>query len=341
MITNEQINEIKQYLRNSENPLIFFDDDTDGLSAYLLLRRYMNKGKGVILKTAPILNLENIRKVKENNPDLIIVLDIAIVEQEFIDSVNVPIIWLDHHPALKRENVHYYNPRVNDENDARCTTYWCYKITNKDFWIAMVGIVSDWYLPEFKDRFAEEYPELLDKDVKDVGKAYFDSRLGELIKVFYFLLKGKSNDVNKNIAVLNRVENPNEILEQTTSRGKFLFNYAEKIKKYYDVMLKEALDKKTKGKLYVYIYSNRKHSFTNMLSTELSYRLDNEVIILGRQTGDRVKFSIRSKRINIQKILEKALVDADGYGGGHEKACGGNVSVDSFSKLVEVFRRSI
>ena len=55
MIPESQLKEIKVALDKSENPLILFDDDPDGICSYLLLKRYMDKGKGVVVKSSPKL----------------------------------------------------------------------------------------------------------------------------------------------------------------------------------------------------------------------------------------------------------------------------------------------
>ena len=92
MLTKKQINDIREELNSCKNPLFFFHDDPDGLCSFLLLYRFINEGKGVIVKAAPRLDDKFLRKVEEYAPDKIFVLDIAIVEQSFIDNAKVPVI---------------------------------------------------------------------------------------------------------------------------------------------------------------------------------------------------------------------------------------------------------
>ena len=47
MLTSKQIKEIRKALEEATNPLFFFDDDQDGIAAYLLLKRKYKKGKGI------------------------------------------------------------------------------------------------------------------------------------------------------------------------------------------------------------------------------------------------------------------------------------------------------
>ena len=40
MLTDAQIQEIRGFLEKAENPLFLFDDDPDGLTSYLLLKKH-------------------------------------------------------------------------------------------------------------------------------------------------------------------------------------------------------------------------------------------------------------------------------------------------------------
>jgi len=49
MINKEEINEIKNQLESSQNPLFLFDNDADGLCSFLILKRCINRGHGVTI----------------------------------------------------------------------------------------------------------------------------------------------------------------------------------------------------------------------------------------------------------------------------------------------------
>ncbi|MDP2908070.1 MAG: hypothetical protein Q8O03_09140, partial [Nanoarchaeota archaeon] len=114
MITEKQISEIKGFLDKSENPLFFFDDDADGLCSYLLFKRYVNRGKGVVIKSSPVLDVSFLRKVEEYSPDIVFILDKPMISEDFIEGVHVPIVWVDHHNPVDVKGVRYYNPKVNN-----------------------------------------------------------------------------------------------------------------------------------------------------------------------------------------------------------------------------------
>ena len=86
------LSKIRSYLQKSENPLIIFDDDPDGLCSFLLIKRHFNKAEGYVLKGSPYVTPELASKIKNFYPDLILILDLPVLAQEFVDKVNVPII---------------------------------------------------------------------------------------------------------------------------------------------------------------------------------------------------------------------------------------------------------
>ena len=191
-ILESELEEIRGYLEKSENPLVFFDDDHDGLSSFLLIKKNYDKCTGVVVKGGMKDNEIYFRKIEEFKPDCILVLDRAEISQELIDSVNVPLIWIDHHPVLDRKGARYFNPRIHDNKDGRPVSYWCYKLVKNNAWISMVGSIGDYFVPEFIEEF--EYKDLFENK-RDVEAILFDSKFGLLIKIFNFLLKGSTTEV--------------------------------------------------------------------------------------------------------------------------------------------------
>ena len=97
--------EIRKLLDESENPLFLYDDDPDGLCSYLLLRKYLGRGKGMVVKTAHFVNSSLIKVVRTYSPDKIFILDVAKVSQDFVDKINIPIIWIDHHDLIDLKGI--------------------------------------------------------------------------------------------------------------------------------------------------------------------------------------------------------------------------------------------
>ena len=342
-LSREQIKQIRDHLDNCKNPLFFFDDDQDGLCSFLQLYRYKKEGKGIIVKTHPKLGTVFVRKVEEYQPDAIFILDVAIVEQEFLDEMKVPVVWIDHHGPFERNNVKYFNPRVSNWEDNHPTSFMCHQIVESDMWIATIGCVADWFIPPFINEFKKEFTYLIENQYEFPGDLIYNSKLGHLIRIFSFVLKGKTDDVMKSIKVLTRIKSPYEILNQETAQGKFIYKRYEQVNKLYEPLLKDVLEtaEKTKDKLVVFAYKDDKSSFTSDLSNEAIYRFPDKVILIAREKNNEMKCSLRSSKIILPPLVEKALVGLEGYGGGHEHACGLNVKSHHFEEFVKRFREMI
>jgi len=342
MLPPNQLKQIRKELEEHKRPLIFFHDDPDGLASFLLFYRFVGDGKGVVVKSYPDLGPEFLRKVDEYQPDIVFVLDKPTISQDFIDGINVKVVVIDHHPIVEKYyNCDYYNPRLINPDDNVPTSQICYEVVKQNIWIAMTGIVGDWSLSDFLPEFRKKYPCLLPEKIKKPEEALYNSKLGELVRVFSFILKGKSSEVMNCVKILTRIKQPEEILEQKTAQGKYVYRRYEKVNKQYQELLKEALREGTKDKgILMFIYKN-KNSFTSDLSNEFIYKFPEKVILIGREKSGEIKCSVRSSKIILPSIIEKALKGIDGYGGGHEHACGVCVKKKDFKRFLEKLKNLV
>ncbi|MEW6063135.1 MAG: DHHA1 domain-containing protein [Nanoarchaeota archaeon] len=325
MLTETELKEIRSSIKKAKNIVVIFDGDADGLCSYLTLKKVMKCSYGIAAKSSPILKEEiYINKIKEINPDLVVILDKPIVAQEFIDKINARVIWIDHHLPLKRKNVQYYNPRIRDISDNTSVSYLCYKTAKKGLWVAAIGVIGDFQYSNIFKSVEKKYG--LVGNTKDPGKILFKTKLGMLARIYSFMLKGRNKDVRKYISLLEKIEDPREILEQSTENGKLIFERFKEIYKEYKLLLDDALKHKTKEEVLSYVYLDKKMSFTGELSNELIYRFPSKMIIAGRIKNNRVRLSIRSNKHNLLGIVEEAVSGLDGYGGGHEHACGAYIA---------------
>ena len=349
-----QIQQLRDHLDNCKRPLFFFDDDQDGLCSFLQLYRYKKEGKGIIVKTTPKLGTFFVGKVQEYDPDKVFILDLAVVEQDFLDEMKVPVIWIDHHGPFERSNVKYFNPRISNWEDNHPTSYMCHQIVESEskasdaehrmyLWIATVGCVADWFIPSFINEFKKEFADLIENPYKVPGDVIYNSKLGHLIRIFSFILKGKTNDVMKCIKILTRIESPYEILNQETAQGKFIYKRYEQVNKLYEPLLDDVLKtaEKTEDKLVIFTYKDDRSSFTSDLSNEAIYRFPDKVILIGREKNDEMKCSLRSSKTILPILIEKALIGLEGYGGGHEHACGLNIKTADFDEFLRRFKEMI
>ena len=77
MIPAAQIKKLREALETSARPLIFFDDDPDGLCSFLQFYKLNPESYGVVYKRAGPLDETFLNKVEEVQPDAIFILDIA------------------------------------------------------------------------------------------------------------------------------------------------------------------------------------------------------------------------------------------------------------------------
>ena len=342
-LSSDQINQLREHLDECKRPLFFFDDDQDGLCSFLQLYRYKKEGKGIIVKTTPKLGTVFVGKVQEYQPDKIFILDLAVVEQDFLDEMKVPVVWIDHHGPFERNNVKYFNPRVSNWEDNHPTSYMCHQIVEQDLWIATLGCIADWFIPPFLDSFKKEFPDLIEKEQKTPGDILYNSKLGHMVRIFSFILKGKTTDVMKSIKVLTRIGTPYEILSQETAQGKFIYKRFQEVNKMYEPLVENVLStaEKTGGKLVIFKYKDDKTSFTSDLSNEAIYRHPDKIILIAREKNDEMKCSLRSSKTILPPLVEKCLVGLEGYGGGHEMACGLNIKTHHFEEFVKRFKGMI
>src|SRR3989344_3752846 len=341
MLTPSQITLLRKELKNSQRPLFFYDDDPDGLCSFLLLYRINREGMGVVVKSLPIIDMSFFGKVESYSPDKVFILDVPGVQQEFIDKAKRPIFWIDHHKPLNLKKIKYYNPRKKDPDIYIPTSRMAYQINANDdeLWIAAVGCLADYYVPDFLDRFIEKYPKLLSAK-EELPVMLYQRPIGRLIRIFSFLLKGDNKIVYQNVKILTRIKSPDEIIEQTTPQGKLLYHTFERLNNKYEKILNEAKKSAGKGKILLFEYSEQDSSFTSDLANELSSLYPDKIIIIAREKSGEMKCSLRA-RINIAEKLAKALQGVEGYGGGHPNACGAVVKKKDWEQFLKNLKNEV
>ena len=340
MLTPKQVKYLREELATAKNPIFFYDADGDGLASFLLLYRMHREGKGIAIRTSHDLDKLFLRKIQELQPDKVFILDIPLVPHKFFDKVKVPTFWIDHHNPQNPKNCKYYNPRIKNANAYIPTSRMCWQISTRkeDLWIATAGSLADYAMPSFINSFIKQYPQLLKKKY-DLAKTIFKNPVGELVKLFFFLQKGQTNEVRKSIKILSRINSPQEIFEEQTSQGKFLNRRFVNINKAYLELLKDAKKQVTRSKLVLFYYAENKMSFTANLANELAGTYPKKCILITRKKDDLMKCSLRGK--NVIEPLQQALQDVMGRGGGHPDACGAVINVQDWDRFLEQFKVAI
>ena len=340
MLTQKQIKEIKEHLDKAQNPVFFFDNDGDGLCSFLLLQRYIKRGRGVSIKSFPALTLDYFKKVKELNADYIFILDKAEVSKEFFKEVkqtNIPVVWIDHHTINKKnipKFVNYYNPIFNKSKSNEPISVLCYQITNKkdDLWLAVVGSISDSFLPDFYFDFKKTYPDL-SIDSKNTLEIYYNSQIGKIGQIFNSALKDKTTNVINMLRFLMKVKTPYEVLEETQKNYTMHKRFNEIDKKYQRLLEKAKEVAENSDKIIFFQYSGDL-SISSDLSNGLRYLFPEKTIVVAYLTGVKANISARGK--NIREMVLKAIKGFDqATGGGHEKAVGARIRIEDLEKFKE------
>ena len=339
MLNEKQINEIKEHLEKAQNPLFFFDNDNDGLASFLLLRRFIDRGKGVIIRSFPDLNSSYYKKVTELKPDYIFILDKPLVSRDFLEKVhsdNIPVVWIDHHQVEKQEKIEgvdYYNPYFENKT-SEPVSYLCYKIVNKksDIWLALIGNISDCYLPDFYPEFEKIYPDLGKKNPKSAFDLLYNSEIGRISRILDYSLKDTTTNVVNMLKFMNLVKGPMDILEENSKTKQILKRYSE-INGSYQKLMEKARGEV--GEKLIYFQYGGNLSLSSNLSNQLIYEFPDKVVVVVYIKGDVANISIRGKG-NIRKLT---LIAIDGIiwatGGGHEGATGAKMSVSDLPKFKE------
>ncbi len=95
--------------------------------------------------------------------------------------------------------------------------------------------------------------------------------------------------------------------------------------------------------MYVFDKSELKEdSLTGTVATMLNSKLESEVIIVGYDTGEDIKFSIRSKSIDVGMLTRTfCSKHKNCYGNGHTNAAGGIMPKTTFYIFVEYVKKKI
>lgn len=337
----KDVSEVRELLNASQNPLFFFDNDPDGLASFLLLRRYINTGKGVVIKSFPELNASYVRKLHEFKPDYVFVLDKPLIDPLFIEAtkqLGMKLVWIDHHPPQEIDDeICYFNPLLNKPGTNEPVAYWCYQIAGKkeDLWISLIGCVGDWFLPEFYREFYEKYPDISSDKVQNAAGVLYNTQIGKLAKILSFALKDKTTNVIKMLKLLIQIKSPYELLEEN-SKTKSIYNRFNQINRKYTKLLERA-KALSSGKIIFFQYGGDL-SISGELANELFYLFPNKIICVVYLKGNEATASFRAN-INIREKVAEAMRDIGGRSGGHKNACAAKLSVTDLPKLKENLER--
>jgi single-stranded DNA-specific DHH superfamily exonuclease len=346
MFTKKQVEEIKEHLHKAQNPLFLFDNDQDGLCSFLLLQRYLGRGKGVPIKSFPSLLPDYFRKIEELKADYIFILDKPVVSEEFfekVEQINLPVVWIDHHLINKEDIpsfVNYYNPLFNKKPTNEPVTALCYQISGKkeDLWLAVIGCISDGFVPDFYSDFEKKYSDLSLKSDKAFD-IFYKSQIGRIARMFGFALKDRITNVIIMLRFLMKVSTPYAILEEN-SKNHLMHNRFRQVGTKYQKLLKKAIAIGKKQEKMLFFQYGGDLSISADLANELHYLFPEKIIVVIYVKGIKANISMRNK--NVRDLLSKAIGGLeDARGGGHENAVGGQIRIEDLEKFRENLEKLI
>ncbi|MDA3855404.1 MAG: DHH family phosphoesterase [Candidatus Woesearchaeota archaeon] len=108
MSLKEKIEEFRNEIKKSKNPIMFYDTDTDGVTSYLQLKNKFKKITGFPMPKEYIVQ-EKIAKNITSTNDLIIIFDVPLLSETFIKMTNgKKILWADHHITENKKHAKKY-----------------------------------------------------------------------------------------------------------------------------------------------------------------------------------------------------------------------------------------
>ncbi len=346
MLTKKQLSEIREHLEKAQNPIFLFDNDVDGLTSYVLLRRFIGRGKGVAVKSHPYIDVGYAKRVQELNGDYVFVLDRHSLGKEFVNEISllqIPIVWIDHHDVVVEKYdynmLHSFNPARGKKKSSEPTTYLCYSATKRkeDIWLVLIGCIADHYLPDIVDDFVENYSILWGKDIKEPFQALYTTGIGRFARAISFGMKDSISHVVQLQNFLITCKTPYDIGQELESNSAFGTKYRDILKKY-NVLLEDA---KTvaDGKIVFYNYSGQL-SISSDLSNELSYLFPKHYICVSYSAGVMTNISLRGN--NVQKILAEILpLFEKATGGGHRDAVGARINTENLQQFREELEKRV
>lgn len=335
--------EIREHLEKAQNPVFYYDNDPDGMCSYVLLRRFIDRGKGVAVRSHPDVDERYAKKAQELNADYVFVLDRPVLGEKFVSEIRnlgLPLVWIDHHdmPEEVYDDVFTYNPTKTSSSQKwkkseEPVSYWCYRIGNRkeDVWIALMGCIADHHLPDFVSDFKEQWSELWGKNVKEPFDAYYGTEIGRLGQVLAFGLKDSVSHVVQLQNYLIQCRSPNDMLGEIDSYKPFSKKYKE-IKKKYDPLIERAKEH-AEGKVLFFGYGGDL-SMSAEIANELCYLYPDKTVVVAYSSGPITNISLRGD--NVKGILDEVIGGFEhASGGGHRDAVGARIHTKDLERFKE------
>jgi single-stranded DNA-specific DHH superfamily exonuclease len=337
MLSQNQLEEIRSHLEASQNPLFFYDNDVDGLCAFLILQRSIQRGKGIAIKSFPDLKEQYVKKVEELNPDAVFILDKAELSKEFAEQVEekgIPIIWIDHHETKTDTEIINKTSYYTSYPSAEPTTYIAQKIFNRqeDLWLATIGCIGDVYMPDFAEKFSKSNPEILPENI-DPFDALHSTELGKIIRMLNFGLMDTITNVVNLTKYLTKAIGPYDILEEN-NQTKQLHKRFKQLNDFYNKQIEKAENQLDTNSPILFFQYSGNTSMSSDIANRLYFNHKDKLVIVSFVRPEKANISIRGE--NALKTTKQLIQDIpEATGGGHENATGAMIPIEHYETFKE------
>ncbi|MBT7706724.1 DHH family phosphoesterase [archaeon] len=343
MLKDKEIGEVREFLDNSQNPIFLFDNDVDGLCSFLILRRALDRGRGVPIKSFPALTEQYTRKIEEFGSDAVVILDKAEITEEFVDAVEelgIPMIWIDHHLSDSAEKLKDRVKLYSTHPEGEPTTYIAQNIFSRqeDEWLALVGCIGDVFKPDFMKRVEMKYPEIVDSRLS-AFEALHSSEIGRIVRMLNFGLMDTTTNVVTLIKYMFNARAPHDLLEENPKTRQLHHRYSE-LNDIYERQVKKAVSEVDESS-DVLLFSYSGHvSMSSEIANKLYFLYPKKMVIVAFKKPEKTNISIRGK--GALDLTKKIVAEVEGaMGGGHEEATGAMVPVDKWDEFVDLIQGKI
>lgn len=365
---DEKIISMREIITNAKNPILFFDSDSDGTMSYFQLKTINPNLKGYPFRKVKEEQVELSNRVSKDN-DVVLFFDTPHIEEEVFKNISDKrILWVDHHKGnspefISKYNILHLNPLDFASNDSRPSCYWAYKIANlkKNLPFVCVGSVADFYLldvladldiqnsKEFSMLFnislqkkeelldlvrSTNFYEQLDKRADIIRQLSFETNAGVLKMFFDYIYKLENARVDSVVKSLSTLS-LGEILSEISAEKNYPYDDFAKFRLELKSHIKKAIKLNQDKKIAIYSHGGET-SFNRQITEECLFKLPTvEVMFCSfeKKDSEMIPCSIRSKSLSIEPLVKKSLKTVQGFGGGHELACGAAISSKDFNRF--------
>jgi single-stranded DNA-specific DHH superfamily exonuclease len=328
MIEKKRLEELKNKLEESSNPLFLFDNDPDGFCSAVILLKNFGKGKAMPIKSFPDIDKTLLDRIDIFSPDKIFILDKPFIDEKFfnlMEEKGIEVFVIDHHEIKIPKKLESKNFFFSSFPSSEPTSYICQKICNNKNteWISLIGCIYDVFMPDFVEEFQENYPEMINSKT-EISKIRYSSELGKITLILSLALKSSNQTIQNLIELFLESNGPKDIIIEN-EKNKYIHRRYNQLNKIIERNVQKArvYDK------FVFLEYGGEYSLSSDIANFLFFKYPEKFIVVCYKKYDSVNISLRGD--GAKKFTEKIVENFENSsGGGHEVACGLRIPYDAF-----------